>query len=549
MIQEIVKNEVLMAKDYSIEQFYNQYDLINIPIYQRSYSWDEKNIKVFIKDINDNDNYYIGNIMSNKIEETSIDIIDGQQRMISLFLILCSLKNDFGINIEYSINTNNGRKLKLEERSPVGQSLILEDIFNNNIPNNLNKKSEVIVYKKLKKIISDLVSNMDMFFEKILKLKIVEIKFENDGYDAHNVFVNLNTKGKQLEDIDVLKSQVLKYSSSSNLQKKIVKENWYEMLQMFNPSDYQRYVDIYFDVNYDRASNQSRLSVFLERLSDEITTKDFFEKFIDNNVDTCSFCASCSAIFKHNLTDIKLKISDSGYSFDSLNTIVNAYEKIKFKQFDIVLTTLLYFKNDENRNYFSRNFDYIYKFLVFVYMNQLIMSLKGTSPSKYGDNLKKLAKKLYADSNKKQVIKDILNLLPNFVNGPELLKKELEKIEVDGKSKKMNLTTTRLIIQAAYGNYTSDLKLEHFLNQSSTEPSRYLLGNCIPVKIDNYGSIDMFSKLQKYNNNRSTEYFIDDFLKLGINNNNYEIKITERTEDIASKFVNKYVEIYNELVN
>ena len=45
-------------------------------------------MEVFIKDIYDNNNYYIGNIMALP-NDSNIELIDGQQRIISSFLVLC----------------------------------------------------------------------------------------------------------------------------------------------------------------------------------------------------------------------------------------------------------------------------------------------------------------------------------------------------------------------------------------------------------------------------------------------------------------------------
>ena len=54
MIAEKVKHEtkkMLEANDFKLKDYFNGYGQIIIPLYQRGYSWEDKNMEVFIKDI------------------------------------------------------------------------------------------------------------------------------------------------------------------------------------------------------------------------------------------------------------------------------------------------------------------------------------------------------------------------------------------------------------------------------------------------------------------------------------------------------------------
>ncbi|MDD3453179.1 MAG: DUF262 domain-containing protein [Bacilli bacterium] len=542
-MNEVVVDELLLAKDYEIKDYFSKYQTLRIPIYQRSYAWDKKNVEVFITDVNENNKYYIGNIMTTAYSEKEVDIIDGQQRMISLFLILCCLKNEFDVDIEKDIELKNGEILKIEERTPASDSSILKHVYDNKIPNPLKNKPEVKTYRILKTVIEKLVNNIDEFYDNLLSLKIVEIFFSKDGYEPHNIFVNLNTKGKQLEDIEVLKSQVLKYVSSDHGLSVKVKEEWYDMLQLFNPKDYQRYVDLFFDINYDKKNDSKRLDILLENLNNAEKTNLFYKKFTKDETEICPFCLSCSAIFKHNLENVEEHISSDAYSFETLETLIKAYHKIKFKQFDIVLSSLLYFNNASTKRKFINNFNYINKFLTFIYMNQLIMSVKNISPSKYGDNFKKVARRFYKEGFKKEIVKEFVEGLLTFENDGQSMIELIENIKVEKK-----LTIPRLIIQAAYSNFTKDYKLEHFLNASGTEELRYSLGNCIPVSVDPYSDANVSVKLEKYRADRIPQTFIKMFLETGINESNYVQVIRNRTKEIAENFYSSYKELYDEII-
>lgn len=64
-----------------------------IPKYQRDYAWEKKNIETFINDIYNNTNYYIGNISIS--EKDDLELIDGQQRIISAYLCFAVLNRLF----------------------------------------------------------------------------------------------------------------------------------------------------------------------------------------------------------------------------------------------------------------------------------------------------------------------------------------------------------------------------------------------------------------------------------------------------------------------
>lgn len=74
----------------SIEKLLNCMQDITIPFYQRNYSWSEREVRKLINDIKNNKNneYFLGTIVLENNSFTKAKIIDGQQRISSLFLIL-----------------------------------------------------------------------------------------------------------------------------------------------------------------------------------------------------------------------------------------------------------------------------------------------------------------------------------------------------------------------------------------------------------------------------------------------------------------------------
>lgn len=66
-----------------------------IPIYQRNYAWEVKQIHQLIDDIySSNGTYFLGNLIVNQKEANVYEVIDGQQRLTTLYLIEKYLKMD-----------------------------------------------------------------------------------------------------------------------------------------------------------------------------------------------------------------------------------------------------------------------------------------------------------------------------------------------------------------------------------------------------------------------------------------------------------------------
>lgn len=67
-----------------------------IPRFQRPYSWDRTNAEDFWNDaIKENDaQYFIGNFVVYD-DKTAMGVVDGQQRLTTITLLLCALRNAF----------------------------------------------------------------------------------------------------------------------------------------------------------------------------------------------------------------------------------------------------------------------------------------------------------------------------------------------------------------------------------------------------------------------------------------------------------------------
>ncbi len=99
MTQESVKIE---SKDLSIEDLYK--DFYTVPDFQREFVWEREQVEKLLQDVQDEffgedgqlikgPEYFLGSIVVCRDDDGMLSLIDGQQRMTSIFLILCAIRD------------------------------------------------------------------------------------------------------------------------------------------------------------------------------------------------------------------------------------------------------------------------------------------------------------------------------------------------------------------------------------------------------------------------------------------------------------------------
>ncbi len=83
---------------YSIDEAFRECFYI-VPDYQREYVWTDKEVLPLMEDINEqidagsSHEYFIGTILVSPTDQKNhYEVIDGQQRLTTFFLLLCALK-------------------------------------------------------------------------------------------------------------------------------------------------------------------------------------------------------------------------------------------------------------------------------------------------------------------------------------------------------------------------------------------------------------------------------------------------------------------------
>ena len=172
-----------------------------IPVYQRNYAWGKDEISALVQDVYDSmcktgsKHYYIGTLVTFDRGETRFEVIDGQQRLTTLYLVLKAL----GINV---VN-----RLTYSARSAADTALkSLPDCHTENADFGI-----IQGFKWAKRAIEEIVpeSRLQSFGQYFLKsVQIIHYIVPKD-VDLNHYFEVMNSRGEQLEKYEIVKARML----------------------------------------------------------------------------------------------------------------------------------------------------------------------------------------------------------------------------------------------------------------------------------------------------------------------------------------------------
>lgn len=194
----------------------------SIPLYQRDYAWEEKQIVQLIEDINDvnpGENYYIGSlIVANR--NNTYEVVDGQQRLTTLFLLLSFLDLNYGNEESLSFSCRKKSNYTLRHIQPIlaeERDKYDADHLQQNIINGLN-----IIKENIDKFSED---QKKVFVKKLANVVIYRIEVP-DHTDLNHYFEIMNTRGEQLEQSDVLKARLMNELQDNKKDQQVFATIW-----------------------------------------------------------------------------------------------------------------------------------------------------------------------------------------------------------------------------------------------------------------------------------------------------------------------------------
>ncbi len=322
--------------------------IYNVPVYQRPYLWEKEQVSTLLNDIYDvyysnekNDGYYLGNIIiyenGNKINGliSQYDLIDGQQRITTFSLILLAIH---ALLIEYrfededemrdlkdllwkKIDRKNTKEYCTLRLNGLGQDC-LKFLFDRSFDDSKNINKLCKTYKRDSKFEEIIIDNF-LYILNSLKENVVKDKSNNILYftdyifkylefiviianckerKVFSMFESVNSKGKRLEEIDLIKSYIFskldkvdydKYSNIWGSLTKETKDNLYDYLYIYVKAYvyfYRQSIKIYnfkklCEYDFQRYFNVNSEVEAIKCLLDDMYSKvEYYNMLTDKNL-------------------------------------------------------------------------------------------------------------------------------------------------------------------------------------------------------------------------------------------------------------------------
>lgn len=231
-----------------------------VPAYQRGYRWKDE-VKMLLNDIHEigeGKNYSLQPIVVRKIDEKKFELIDGQQRLTTLYIILKYIKeflpkNQVKFSIDYQTRTNSRTFLdSIDFKNTVVETKIIDEYF-------FNEATKTIIEWFGKQ---EDESQAAIDFNTKLNKKIRVIWYEVDcNEDSVSLFTRLNIGRIPLTNAELVKALFLSRNNGIDdrkqleiatewdiIEKELHNDSLWYFITNENPKAYPTRIELIFDL-------------------------------------------------------------------------------------------------------------------------------------------------------------------------------------------------------------------------------------------------------------------------------------------------------------
>ena len=258
-------NSQLFDKDQlNIEEIFNKF--YEVPDYQREYVWRTANVLALLNDIysafkEDPQNaYFIGTtVVATNPQNTSLEVIDGQQRLTTLFIllsvftqkvaddhkqVLCKhIKNEdwgFSGNLcsRYRLNLNYANAqnfLEIINTNPENIIKKLHSDYGNRLPTTI--KNLYNAYQQINDFLDEHCNSSEEIISFITYTlhQVFVLQIKTDINRALQIFETINERGVGLNPLDLIKNRLFCHIDKKDF--KILKDKWQEIFKLFRKNE------------------------------------------------------------------------------------------------------------------------------------------------------------------------------------------------------------------------------------------------------------------------------------------------------------------------
>ena len=219
MNNNAMKPDELKPELLTVDGLFSHGNVYTVPIYQRNYAWRAAQIEQLISDIQDaaignESSYFLGNlVVTPRAKSNDFEVIDGQQRLTTLYLLLTFLEQDG----THPYDHHKGR-LQYESRARasealrrVGQASYLDG---RQVQDSLTDEDGGIhegfniIHQTIEEKFRDPASRGQ--FADFLRSKVTVVRASlPPEIDLNRYFEIMNTRGQQLLQVDIVKARLM----------------------------------------------------------------------------------------------------------------------------------------------------------------------------------------------------------------------------------------------------------------------------------------------------------------------------------------------------
>lgn len=216
--------------------------VLDVPPYQRPYSWSDKQVDELYKDISDallskNDEYFLGTVVTTRNEDGKLTIIDGQQRLVTASVLIASIRDYFmrdgqterarDIEREYLFK----REIRSRDSTPLIQLTAEDRAFYTEAvatipappatrsvtPGNPAQQRLAVAVERAQQFVTGIVATTKEPDDRLIdildflteKAKLVSVSVSTES-SAFIIFEVLNDRGLDLSVTDLLKNYIFR---------------------------------------------------------------------------------------------------------------------------------------------------------------------------------------------------------------------------------------------------------------------------------------------------------------------------------------------------
>lgn len=281
-----------------------------IPVYQRNYTWKKKHVNRLIQDINDlligkTQSHFIGSIVyiitSEVFNQREWSIVDGQQRLTTIFLLLYAIRDILerngdiqkaqALRTQYLENVNAQGDYKLRLKPLVNNDSefkkIVEKDKDNYDKSTLIYQNYSIMYKQVEEWLKNY--SIEEIIDAINKLYVVYIQLDKDD-NAQQIFESINSTGETLKASDLIRNYIL-MNKTDQVQTKYFKNYWTVIEQNLDndAGKLEEFFRFYITIkNFDLVNKNDLYEQFIEFWNKETAKQT--EELVLNEIVAYSKC-------------------------------------------------------------------------------------------------------------------------------------------------------------------------------------------------------------------------------------------------------------------